>query len=121
MSKASKGSAESSCQKKSVKVGGNSRKNSKSNKKRTSSKSYVGSQKSGVRSQSSSTTSNRRMRTESEFVWSNEAMPHNKNADQVFAEVCGPKRLSESVKEPIDYFLRWPVRAIMFLFCFLKH
>ena len=45
------------------------------------------------------------MRTESEFVWSNEAMPHNKNADQVFAEVCGPKRLPESVKEPIDYFL----------------
>ena len=36
---------------------------------------------------------------ESEFVWSNEAMPYNKNAEQVFTEVCGPKRLPESVKD----------------------
>lgn len=43
--------------------------------------------------------------TPSEFSWSNKILNNNNNADQIFAEVPGPKRLPTSVKEPIDYFL----------------
>ena len=57
----------------------------------------------GRRATSKGKSSNRN--TTPEFSWSSTTLTHNKNTDQVFTEVPGPRRIPPSVKEPVDYFL----------------